>query len=182
MNKVVVFLANGCEEVEALTPIDVLRRGGVDVIGVSITDTKIVNGGHSISFMADEIFENVDFDTVNMVVLPGGLVGRNNLMAHKGVVDICKKFNEQGKYVTSICASPSVLGENGVLNNKNAICYPGFEDQLKGANIVDENVVEDGNIITSKGPGTAMEFSLKLLEVISGKEISEKVAEGMLYN
>lgn len=182
MNKVVVFLADGCEEVEALTPIDVLRRGGVNVVGVSISNGKMIKGSHGINFMADEVFENIDFNDVDMVVLPGGLGGRNNLMAHSGVVDVCKKFNDEGKFVTSICASPSVLGENGILNGKKAICYPGFESQLKGAIVTDEDVVEDGNIITSKGPGTALAFSLKLLKTIAGKEVSDKVAQGMLYN
>lgn len=182
MNKVVVFLANGCEEVEALTPIDTLRRGGADVIGVSITNTKVVNGAHGIDFMADELFENVNFDKVDMVVLPGGLGGRNNLMAHSGVLEVCKKLNNEGKYVTSICASPSVLGENGILKGKKAICYPGFEASLKGAEVIDENVVVDGNIITSKGPATALEFSLKLLETLTSKENADSVAKGMLYN
>lgn len=181
MNKVIVFLANGCEEVEALTPIDVLRRAGVEVLGVSITDDKVVTGAHNIKIVADDIFENVDFTDVNMVVLPGGLVGRDNLMAHKGVVDICEKFNSEGKYVTSICASPSVLGENGILEGKKAICYPGFEGQLKGAEIVNENVVCDSNIITSRGPATAMEFALKLAEAITDKATADAVAEGMLF-
>lgn len=182
MNKVVVFLANGCEEIEALTPIDVLRRGGVEVIGVSISDSLTVKGAHGIDFMADEIFENIDFEDINMVVLPGGLGGRNNLMAHSGVVDICKSFNEKGKYVTSICASPSVLGENDILQGKKAICYPGFEKQLKGAEVTDENVVKDGNIITSKGPATAMEFALKLLEAIKDSKTAEEVAGGLLFS
>lgn len=181
MNKVVVFLANGCEEVEALTCIDILRRGRVDVIGVSISNSLIVNGSHGIDFMADDVFENVDFDNVSMLVLPGGLVGRNNLMAHSGVVNECKKFNEKGKYVTSICASPSVLGENGILQGKRATCYPGFESQLKGAEVVtDENVVVCDNIVTSRGPATAIEFALKLLEIVKDGKIADDVAKGML--
>lgn len=181
MNKVVIFLADGCEEIEALTPIDVLRRGGVDVIGVSISGDKVIKGAHGINFMADDIFDNIDFDAVDMAVLPGGLIGRNNLMAHKGVNDICLSFSNKGKYIAAICASPSVIGEIGILNGKRAICYPCFESQLKGAVITDENVVKDGNIITSKGPGTALEFSLALLETIKGRAVSESVAAGMLY-
>lgn len=181
MNKVVVFLANGCEEVEALAPIDVLRRSDVDVTSVSISDSLEITGGHNIKIMADCFFEDINFDEVNMVVLPGGLGSRDNLMAHKGVTDICKKFAKEGKYVTSICASPSVLGENGILEGKKAICYPGFESQLKGAEIINENVVVDGNIITSKGPGTALDFALKLAEVTAGKEKAIEVAKGMQY-
>lgn len=181
MSKVVVFLADGCEEVEALTPIDVLRRAGIEVMGVSISGNKIVNGGHNIDIVADELFENIDFTHVNMVVLPGGLGGRDNLMAHRGVVEICRVFNSIGKYVAAICASPSVLGENEILQGKKAISYPGFESQLKGAEIVNENVVTDSNIITSKGPATALEFSLKIVETLAGKETADKVAKGMLY-
>lgn len=182
MNKVVVFLANGCEEVEALTPIDVLRRSGVEVIGVSISDSLAVRGAHNINIVADKLFEDVDFDTVNMVVLPGGLGGRNNLMEHKGVVEVCKNFNADNKYVASICASPSVLGENGILNGRKAICYPGFEPQLRGAEIINKNVVADNNIITSKGPATALEFSLKLAEVLVGGKMADEVAKGMLFS
>ncbi|MGN1318803.1 MAG: DJ-1 family glyoxalase III [Lachnospirales bacterium] len=181
MSKVVIFLANGCEEVEALTPIDVLRRGGVEAIGVSISGDLVVKGAHGINFMADDVFDNIDFNDVSMVVLPGGLGGRDNLMAHSGVSSVCKDFNEKGKFVTSICASPSVLGENGILKGKKAICYPGFENQLKGAFVTNENVVVDTNVITSKGPATALEFSLKLLEVIKNKEVSDNVAKGMLF-
>lgn len=181
MNKVVVFLANGCEEVEALTPVDVLRRAGVDVISVSISNSLTVKGAHNISMVSDFLFEDVNFDDVDMVVLPGGLGGRDNLMAHKGVVDVCKKFNAERKFVTSICASPSVLGENGILQGRKAICYPGFEPQLKGAEVVNKNVVTDNNIITSKGPATALEFALKLAEVLVGKDKADEVAKGMLF-
>ena len=179
---IVVFLANGCEEVEALTQIDVLRRGGVDVKGVSITADKTVTGAHGIEFMADCTIYDIDFDTVDMVVLPGGLEGRNNLMNSREVVAVCKKFNETGKLVAAICASPSVLGENGILEGKRAVCYPGFEGQCKGAEIAEgENVVRDGNIITSRGPATAMEFGIELLRAAAGDKTAEDVAAGLLF-
>lgn len=178
---IVVFLANGCEEVEALTQIDVLRRGGIETMGVSITADKVINGAHNIDFMADCTIFDIDFDKVDMVVLPGGLVGRNNLMASKEVVTVCKKFNELGKYVAAICASPSVLGENGILQGRKVVCYPGFENQCHGAEIIlGENVVKDGNIITSRGPATAMEFAIEIIRVISGDDIAEKTAAGLL--
>ncbi len=178
---VVVFLANGCEEVEALTQIDVLRRAGIDAKGVSITTDKIVKGAHNIDFMADCTIYDIDFDVVDMVVLPGGLVGRNNLMASKETVTVCKKFNELGKFVAAICASPGVLGENGILKGKKAVCYPGFEEQCRGAEIGSSNVVRDGNIITSKGPATAMEFGIELVRAIAGDEAAEKTAQGLLF-
>lgn len=179
---VVVFLADGCEEVEALTQIDVLRRGGVDVKGVSINADKSIKGGHGIEFMADCTIFDIDFEKVDMIVLPGGLGGRDNLMKSREVTAVCKRFNEEGKYVTAICASPSVLGENGILQGRKAVCYPGFEGQCKGADIQsDANVVKDGNIITSKGPATAMEFALELLRAAAGDEKAEEVASGLLF-
>ncbi len=177
---VIVFLANGCEEIEALSVIDTLRRGNVEVKGVSISDSLTVNGAHGIDFMADCLFQDVNFDKAEMVVLPGGLGGRNNLMADKNVVTVCKKFNELGKYVAAICASPSVLGENGILQGRKATCYPGFEEQCRGAEISDEKVVKDGNIITSKGPGTAFLFAVELLRALKGDEAADSVAQGLI--
>ncbi len=179
---VIVFLADGCEEIEALSVIDTLRRGNVEVKGASISDSLVVKGAHGIDFMADCFFRDINFDKVEMVVLPGGLGGRNNLMADKNVVTVCKKFNELGKYVTAICASPSVLGENGILNGRRATCYPGFEEQCKGAVMLGDRVVVDGNIITSKGPGTAFEFAVELLRALKGSEAADSVAEGLILN
>lgn len=178
---VVVFLANGCEEIEALTQIDVLRRADIEVMGVSITTEKIIKGAHSIDFIADCTLYDVDFDKVDMVVLPGGLAGRNNLMNCKEAVTVCKKFNEVGKMVAAICASPSVLGENGILEGRSATCYPGFENQCYGAIMSDDNVVRDGNIITSRGPATAMEFAVELVRAIAGDAVAEKTAQGLLF-
>lgn len=179
---VIVFLANGCEEIEALSVIDTLRRGNVEVKGVSISDSLVVKGAHGIEFMADCTFQDINFDKAEMVVLPGGLGGRDNLMADKNVVTVCKKFNELGKYVTAICASPSVLGENGILQGRKATCYPGFEKQCKGAEMLEDRVVKDGNIITSKGPGTAFEFAIELLRELKGDREADSVAEGLLLN
>lgn len=178
---VVVFLANGCEEIEALTQIDVLRRADIEVMGVSITTEKIIKGAHGIDFIADCTLYDVDFDKVDMVVLPGGLAGRNNLMNCKEAVTVCKKFNEVGKMVAAICASPSVLGENGILEGRSATCYPGFENQCYGAIMSDDNVVRDGNIITSRGPATAMEFAVELVRAIAGDAVAEKTAQGLLF-
>lgn len=177
---IVVFLANGCEEVEALTQIDVLRRAGIETKGVSITAEKLIKGAHGIDFMADCTIFDIDFDKVEMVVLPGGLEGRNNLMDSKEVVTVCKKFNELGKFVTAICASPSVLGENNILQGKKVTCYPGFEKQCLGAEISEDAVVKDGNIITSRGPATAMDFAIELVRTVAGDDAAEKTAKGLL--
>lgn len=181
MSRVVVFLADGCEEIEALTVIDVLRRGSVDVVGVSINDVLGINGAHNIDFKADTVFSDINFDEVDMVVLPGGYEGRNNLLAHSGVCEVCKEFAKKGKYVAAICAAPSVLGENGILEGIKATCYPGFESQLRGANFIDQNLVIDGNIITSKGPATAMLFSIALLEVLTNTQLATQIAQGLLF-
>lgn len=179
---IVVFLADGCEEVEALTQIDVLRRGGIDVKGVSINNNKTIKGAHGIDFMADCTIFDIDFEKVDMVVLPGGLGGRDNLINSREVVTVCKKFNEEGKYVAAICASPSILGENGILEGIKTVCYPGFEGQCKGAYIQEGvNVVKDGNIITSRGPATAMEFAVELLRTVAGDEKADEVASGLLF-
>ncbi len=179
---VVVFLADGCEEIEALTQIDVLRRANIEVMGVSITTEKLIKGGHGIEFMADATIYDIDFDKVEMVVLPGGLKGRDNLMSCREAVTVCKKFNELGKYVAAICASPSVLGENGILQGKKAVCYPGFEAQCRGAQMMGEQkVVTDGNIITSRGPATAMDFALELVRLLSDEKTADDTAKGMLF-
>ena len=181
MSKVAVFLADGCEEIEALSVIDVLRRGNVDVIGVAINENLNIKGAHNIDFMANIKFNEVNFDEIDMVVLPGGYEGRNNLLAHTGVCNICKDFNLKEKFIAAICAAPSVLGENYILENKKATCYPGFENQLKGAKFIDQNLVIDGNIITSKGPATAMLFSIALLEIMTNTQNATKVAQGLLF-
>ena len=181
MGKVVVFLADGCEEIEALTVIDILRRGNVDVIGASINDTLGINGAHNIDFKANVTFNDINFDDVDMIVLPGGYEGRNNLLAHDGVCKVCQDFMKKNKYIAAICAAPSILGENSILEGKRATSYPGFENQLKGANSTDKALVIEGNIITSKGPATAMLFSIALLEVMTNTQTAAKVAQGLLF-
>lgn len=180
MSDVVIFLADGFEEIEALTVVDVLRRGGIDIETVSIMGRLNVMGAHNIEVKADRLFENVDYKGVAMLVLPGGGVGTENLKKHSGVNDLCKSFAEDKKYVCAICAAPSVLGVKGLLKGKTAVCYPGFEEQLEGASIGKNTVEKDGKFITSKGPGTAAEFALALLRELKGGETADKVKSGML--
>jgi 4-methyl-5(b-hydroxyethyl)-thiazole monophosphate biosynthesis len=182
MSRVVVFLAEGFEEIEALTVVDVLRRGNVEVESVSVSDKIKVTGAHNIEVKADRLFDKTKEESAEMVVLPGGYNGMLNLKAHSGVNEVCAYLAEKDKYVTAICAAPSVLGVKGLLKGKRAVCYPGFEEQLEGAEIgrADEKVVVDGRFVTSKGPGTAADFALTLLALLAGEETADKVKAGML--
>lgn len=180
MAKVYVFLANGVEEIEALTVVDVLRRGGVDVVTVSVTGKKAIAGSHKIVFEADTLFDEDRLTDGDMLVLPGGLKGTNALMAHEGLRNLLMAYRDADKYITAICAAPSVLGMNGLLKGRKATCYPGFEDKLLGANVSAEAVVQDGNVITGKGMGVAIPFALKLLSVFSPEEAA-RVGKGIQY-
>jgi 4-methyl-5(b-hydroxyethyl)-thiazole monophosphate biosynthesis len=177
MKEVYVFLITGFEEIEALATVDILRRGAVNVKMVSLTGEIIVVGSHQISVVADLLFEEVNFKNAELLVLPGGTINYNQ---HEEVKKEILDFAHQGNNVAAICASPMVLGGLGLLQGKNAISYPGFEKYLKGATLVDQSVVVDGNITTGKGPGLTFDFALKLVEIVAGKEKSEEVAKGLL--
>ncbi len=132
--KVYIFLADGFEEVEALTPVDVLRRADINVTTVSISNDLTVTGAHHISILADVLFTDLDFSDADMLVLPGGLTGTHNLNDHKELIDLLLDFSAKGKLIGAICAAPLILGQQKLLENKNATCYPGFEDHLINAN------------------------------------------------
>ena len=173
-----LFLADGFEEIEALTPVDVLRRCGKDIKTVSI-DTEYVTGSHKITVKADMTIESLSEDG-EMYILPGGMPGADNLEKCKKLCEILTKANESGKYIAAICAAPKVLGKLGILKGKKAVCYPGFENALLGAEITNSPVVKDGNIITANGMGSALAFSLALAHAVSDK--AEAVAKGILHN
>ncbi len=175
---VYVYLATGFEEIEALTCIDILRRGDVDAKGVSIGGGLCVGGARGITVIADLLFEEADKDACDMIVLPGGLPGAQYLQDHEGLAEMIKEFAAAGKWVCAICAAPMALGHHGVLEGKKATIYPGMEDRLTGAEPVSELAVRDGNIITGMAPGAAMEFALTLLEALKGKEVADEVREG----
>lgn len=176
--KVYVFLAEGFEEIEAVTVIDVLRRAQADLKTVSISEGLEVTGAHSIKLFCDLTFDCDSLLDGDMLVLPGG-PGTNRLYEHQGVASLLKSYSEKGKWIAAICAAPFILGRMGLLNGKAATCYPGYEKDLKGAKVCTERVVHDGKIITSRGPGTTMDFALKLVEVLKGKELSENLRSGM---
>jgi len=167
MKKVYVFLADGFEDVEALIPVDVWRRGGVDVTTVSISDFPLVQSAHGVNIEADIMFEQGDFTDADLLFLPGGMPGASNLFAHKGV---CKAVVDQfaaGRKVAAICASPAVvLAPLGILEGKRATCYPGFEQALEGAKY---------------GPAAAFPFAYELLAQLVDKKTSDQIAEGMRF-
>ncbi len=175
------FLANGFEETEAITPVDLLVRGGLEVKLVSVTGEKMVTGSHGFKIEADLLFEEADFGNAELVILPGGMPGTNNLGAHKGLVNLLKERNERKERIAAICAAPMVFARNGILDEKKAICYPGCESELSKALIQDAKVVTDGHITTGMGPGTAMDFGIELLKLLKGEEISDQVAKAFLF-
>ncbi len=175
-----VFFANGFEEIEALTVVDVLRRAGLDVKMISCTGEITVTGAHNIPVMSDRKIEDVKADELTAIVLPGGMPGTTNLMACERLQSFLDDAFQKEKTVAAICAAPSILGETNRLQGKKAICYPGFESKLLGAKITDERVVKDGNVITSKGPGTALEFALELVRLFCGDDKSESIRNSMI--
>ena len=184
MKKVYVFLADGFEDVEALIPIDVLRRGGVDVTTVSISDFPLVSSAHGVNIETDIMFEQGDFSDADLLFLPGGMPGAANLFEHKGV---CKAVVDQfaaGKKVAAICASPAVvLAPLGILEGKKATCYPGFEQALAENNATYTGALftVDGTVTTGEGPAAAFPFAYELLAQLAGKQISDQIAEGMRF-
>ena len=164
MTKIAVFLAVGFEEIEAVSTIDVLRRGGMLVDMISVSGNLDVEGAHGISLKCERLFYNVDYTEYDVLVLPGGMPGADNLNKHEGLTELLVEFQENGKKVAAICAAPMILGRLGLLKEREAICYPGFEEHLEGATISYKTVVKDGNVITAKGAGVAMHFGLEILK------------------
>lgn len=180
--KVYLHLAEGFEEIEALGVVDVLRRANIVIETVSITGKKEVTGSHDIIIIADRLFEEADYDQVDMIVFPGGMPGAENLEKHEGLMEKIKEFNHQDKWIAAICAAPKILGKLGILKNKIATCYPGYEIELKGAQISYNPVVQSGKIITSRGPGTTILFALKIVEVLNGSDIADKLKAKMVVS
>lgn len=181
MEKIIaVHLADGFEEIEAISIIDVLRRAGFEVKVVSVTDKKEVTGSHQIKVIADKLFEDVDYNSVDMIILPGGLAGANNLRDHKGLNEQIESFNKNDKPLGAICAAPLVFGNLGILQNKTATCFPGHEEKLTGSNVTGMHVEVDGNIVTGKGAGVAIKFALRIVEILKGKSQADELAERMI--
>jgi protein deglycase len=179
MPRVCVLLAAGFEEIEAVTIIDVLRRADLDVVTAAVGQNP-VKGSHGVVVQADRPLAELKGEAWDMVVLPGGLPGATNLRDDPGVVELLKRQAAKGKGIGAICAAPIALGKAGLLQGRKATSYPGFEDQLTGAVYQEAPVVRDGNIITSRGPGTAMEFALQIVSDLKGRTAAESLRKGML--
>ena len=185
IKKTAIFMADGCEEIEGLTVVDLLRRAGIEIDMIAIKDIKDglqVRGSHGIAFEADKNITEINLQEYDGIILPGGMPGTNYLKADSRVRNAVIEFNQAGKLVAAICAAPTVLGDCGILNGKNAICYPGLEEKLTGANIVTQSVVKDGNMITSRGMGTAIEFGLAIIAYFLGQEQADDMARKIVFN
>lgn len=181
MEKIVLMLAQGFEEIEALTVVDILRRVGVDCKTCSISHEKIVKGAHNIHVKADILLKDFKEYKFSGIVLPGGMPGATNLRDNKEVIEIIKEFNGENKLIAAICAAPIILKKADIIESKNITSYPGFEEELKGANYKEDRVVQHDNIITSRGPSTAIDFAFKILEnIIDVKEL-EELKKSILY-
>lgn len=173
-----VFLAPGFEEIEALATVDILRRAGEQVVTVGVTE-QVVVGAHNIPVTADTTIDAVQGTNPDVVVLPGGMPGTLNLERCDGVRQLVADAARSGKWVAAICAAPSVLGHMGLLKDREATCYPGFEKDLLGARPAAKKVCRDGQFITANGPGSALEFGFEIVRVLQGNEKAGKIADAM---
>ena len=181
MSRVAVFFGTGYEEIEALTVVDILRRAGVDTVMVSVMGECSVAGSHGIKVEMDSLIGEVDFDKIDVIVLPGGMPGTKELEACAALMEQVDAFILKGKIVAAICAAPSILGHRGLLRGKKACSYPSFESHLEGAQVLQEPAVTDGNIITGRGMGAAIPFGLAILEKLQGAEVARQMAETIVY-
>lgn len=178
---IAVFFAEGFEEIEGLTVVDLTRRAGIETWMISINKEKQVTGSHGIGISVDKTLEEVDFQQVEMIVLPGGMPGTLNLGNCRVLTEQIKAFHEQKKYVAAICAAPTVFGKLGILRGEKACCYPGMEEQLEGALVGFEPCIRSGHIVTSRGMGTAIDFGLQIVALVKGEEEANKLAKAIVY-
>lgn len=181
MSKVLTFLANGLEEVECLAVVDILRRAGIETLLVSITEEKEVVGAHQIIITCDTVIGETDFDSADVIFLPGGMPGTANLAACEPLQKQILAFAAQGKRLVAICAAPSVYGGLGLLQGKKATCYPGWEEKLPGAEVTGAKVVTDGNITTAKGVGAALDLGLELVRILVDERTSADLKRSIQY-
>lgn len=181
MSKVCVFFAAGYEEIEALTVVDILRRVGIDTQMVSVTGELTVTSSHGISVLTDKLFEELNFEDVDMIVLPGGMPGTKNLEAYEPLMEQLDSFNRRERYIAAICAAPSILGHRGMLEGKRACAFPEFESHLTGAVVTANPSETSGHIITGRGMGCAVDFGLAIVEKLQGKEKAAALADKIVY-
>ena len=184
MKRAYVFLADGFEEIEGLTVVDILRRAGVDTVTVSVSESKAITGAHGICVSADLLFEEIcgtDRAEADLLVLPGGMPGTLNLKAHAGLRELLVRFDNGKKYIAAICAAPSILSELGMLKGRQACAYPSFEEQLDCGKVLTKPVVTDGHITTGRGMGAAIPFALRLTELLCGADRAEEIRKSIVY-
>lgn len=181
MSKVSIFFAEGFEEIEALTVVDLLRRSGMEAEMVSITGSLTVTSSHKVCVTMDKLFAEADFTHTDMLVLPGGMPGTRNLEAYEPLMKLVDTFYENGKYVAAICAAPSILGHRGMLKGRRACSFPEFESHLEGAEVTQNSVETAGNIITARGMGCAIDFGLAIVTAFQGKEAADVLAHKIVY-
>lgn len=180
MSKVAVFFVTGFETIEALTPVDILRRANVEVIMVSVSGEETVKSSHGVPVKMDASMEHLDFDSLDMIVLPGG-PGTVNLEENKVLKDKLVEFHHKGRRISAICAAPRLLGKLGILEGKRACVFPGNEEFLKGAKVTVNPVEVDGTIITARGMGCSIDFSLAIVEALCNKEKAEEIGKAIIY-
>ena len=181
--KAYIFLADGFEDIEGLTVVDLLRRAGIDIKTVSIKETTQIQTSHGITMLTDTTFAETDFADADMLVLPGGMPGTKYLAGYKPLTDLLTDFNNKGKKIAAICAAPSVFSGLGFLKDRKATSYPSFMEILSkdGAVTSEDSVVVDGNITTSRGLGTAVDFALSLISQLENEEKAKEIAESVVY-
>jgi len=181
MAKLGIFMADGCEEIEGLTVVDILRRAGIGIDMIAVSNEPVVHGAHNINFAADVMAKDADYEAYDGIVLPGGMPGTLHLTEDEMVNAVIKKYASEGKLVSAICAAPSVLGLAGLLEGKHATSYPGWAEKMTGCIYETEAVVRDGNIITSRGMGTAIAFALAIITYFQNEEAAEAMAKSIMY-
>lgn len=181
MKKVIVPLANGLEEIEAIASVDILRRANIEVTTLALGDLK-VKGAHGVVVVADKSIDEINIDDYDGILLPGGMPGATNLRDDERVISAVKALNEKGKLVSAICAAPIILEKAGVLKGKKATSYPGFEDEMASSTHTGERVVVDGNLITGKSPGAAIEFALEVVRFLADDETVDRLKGDMFTN
>lgn len=181
MSKTALFFATGYEEIEALTVVDILRRAGEKIEMVSVTQERKVTSSHGVEVTMDKVLTEVNFDEVDVIVLPGGMPGTGNLEACTALMEQVDAFVKAGKIVAAVCAAPSILGHRGHLKGRKACSFPSMESHLEGAKVCQEPAVRDGNIITGRGMGAAIPFALTILEALQGRDAAKQMAKTIVF-
>lgn len=182
MPKIYEFIASGTEEVEALIPVDVFRRAGAEIVIVSTTGSLTVVCSHGVPITADALIEDIDTADADLLMIPGGLPGAENLCNHPLVREAILRQYEAGRLVSAICAGPMIFGSLGIARGKRCTCYPGFEEHLDGAQYTADLVTVDGNIVTGEGPAATFPYAYTLCEMLCGKPTADALREGMMFN